>query len=142
MKTILYIYEKIEEEANLVTSLHSCLPMHIDIKRARIDSNYSPHRLIEIVGESLHYNIRDKGILSATIPLTFYEWKGPYLTSQNAYIELLKAEQKGLMLKSKKVSKRMLKRKMREGEVYIGQNEIKEFIENVKRGDLPKFLSA
>ncbi len=139
---MLFIADNLKVMRRIIRDLHKYLPTQIDIKLARIEDDSDIVHLIEARELPSPPYFQDKGILVQGIPSCLLEYDNPYLISLNAYSSLLKAEQEDLIAEGESnKTEGTLEKKAQEGEVYIGHEEIIEFLEKAKRREFPRFFA-
>lgn len=140
---MLFIADNLKVMRRVIKDLHKYLPTTIDIKLARIEEGSDVACLIEARELPSQPYFQDKGILIQGIPSCLLEYENPHLLSLNAYTSLLKAEQEDLIAEGdSNKSEGTLEKKAQEGEIYIGQEEIEEFLGKAKRGEFPRYLTS
>ena len=145
MKSVIFISENLRKMRGMISALHHNLPSYVDIKLARIECNDNDKgdHLVE-VGELPHKPyFQDRRILAKGISECLFEYEDPYLLTPESYTALLQAEQEDFTSRRKESrAETLLEKKVQEGEIYMGEEEIHDFITIARTGELPEYFRA
>lgn len=143
MKSVIFISADLKRMRSMISALHSNLPSYVDIKLARIEYNDDSNQLIEARELPHKPYFQDSRILTKGVPECIFEYEDPYLLTPESYTALLQAEQQDFTSRSKESkAEALLEIKAKEGEIYLGEEEIRDFIAKARTGELPKYFRA